>query len=121
MKKLLLLLTITLSLSCCNNDDDQPVNPMDQLPPETQTGEQTFGCMINGEAFVSLSFGSNSPSAFYQFVDGAYTLSISASKGGGNDLKSVLLGALDVPNITETNYLIRSEQSGNFVGKYLIG
>ena len=122
MKKLLLLLTITVTLSCCNkNDDDQPINPIDQLPPATQTGEQTFGCLINGEAFVPPSFGSNSPSAFYQFVDGAYTLGISASKGGGNELESILLGALDVSNIVEANYLLKSEQSGNFLGKYLIG
>tara|TARA_B110000259_G_C13993077_1_gene393317 strand:- start:1078 stop:1617 length:540 start_codon:yes stop_codon:yes gene_type:complete len=121
MKNLLLLLTITLTLSCCKKDDDQSTNPIDQLPPATQTGEQTFGCLINGEAFVPPSFGSNSPSAFYQFVDGAYTLGISASKGGGNELESILLGALDVSNIVEANYLLKSEQSGNFLGKYLIG
>ncbi|GLB53184.1 hypothetical protein NBRC110019_22240 [Neptunitalea chrysea] len=51
MKKLLLLLTITLTLSCCNNDDDTntPTNPIDQLPPITQTGANTFGFLVNGE------------------------------------------------------------------------
>ena len=40
------------TLSCCNNDDDKPQNPIDQLPPATQTGANTFGCLINGEPFV---------------------------------------------------------------------
>ncbi len=36
MKNLLILLTLTLALSCYNKDDDNPQNPIDQLPPETQ-------------------------------------------------------------------------------------
>lgn len=51
MKKLFLLLLTTFTLSCCN-DDDNPQNPLDQLPPATQTGANTFGCLINGEPFV---------------------------------------------------------------------
>jgi len=48
MKRILLLLLTTFTLSCCNNDDDNPQNPLDQLPPATQTGANTFGCLING-------------------------------------------------------------------------
>lgn len=50
MKKLILLFTISFTLSCCNNDDDNnSQNPIDQLPPETQTGANTFGFLVNGE------------------------------------------------------------------------
>ncbi len=52
MKRVLLLLLTTFTLSCCNNDDDNPQNPLDQLPPATQTGANTFGCLINGKPFV---------------------------------------------------------------------
>ncbi|TXD80791.1 hypothetical protein ESY86_19970 [Subsaximicrobium wynnwilliamsii] len=121
MKNLLLLLTITLTLSCCKKDDDQSENPIDQLPPATQTGEQTFGCLINGEAFVPPSFGSNSPSAFYQFVDGAYTLSIYGSISGGPNLKSINIGCLDMPLIQETNYTLRERITNNYFGNYNIG
>ena len=116
-------LLFTLSLLCCckNDDDGGRTDPIDQLPPATQTGEQTFGCLINGEPFVPPSFGSNAPNAFYQFVDGAYTLGISAGTGGGSELESVLVGALDINEIIESNYQLKSEQSGNFLGKYLIG
>lgn len=49
MKNILLLLTIIATFSSCSNDDDQPINPIDQLPPETQTGANTFGFLVNGE------------------------------------------------------------------------
>jgi hypothetical protein len=52
MKHFFLLVLTTFTLSCCNNDDDTPTNPIDKLPPETQTGANTFGCLINGEPFV---------------------------------------------------------------------
>ena len=48
MKTILILLFSFLFIHC-NNDDDTPVNPIDQLPPPTQTGENTFGCLVNGE------------------------------------------------------------------------
>ncbi len=49
MKNLLFLISLILTLSCCKNDDDQPTDPIDQLPPATQTGENTFGFLVNGE------------------------------------------------------------------------
>jgi hypothetical protein len=52
MKNLLLLLITTLTLGSCDKDDNKPQNPISQLPPETQTGANTFGCLINGEPFV---------------------------------------------------------------------
>ena len=30
----------------------KPTNPIDQLPAATQTGANTFGCLVNGEAVV---------------------------------------------------------------------
>ena len=121
MKNLLFLFTILLTLSCCKNDDDNPTNPIDKLPPATQTGEQTFGCLINGEAFLPDNFGSGRPNAFYQFVGGKYTLGISASNGRGNELKSVSIGAIDVEAITEIMYSLIEEDSGNYFGRYNIG
>ncbi|TXT34444.1 MAG: hypothetical protein FD136_331 [Chitinophagaceae bacterium] len=39
---------VLLSSSCRKN---KPVNPIDQLPPETQTGANTFGCLVDGGVF----------------------------------------------------------------------
>ncbi len=121
MKKLILLLFTTFALSCSNNDDDKPKTELEKLPPPTQTGAQTFGCLIDGKAFVPPKFGSNAPNAFYQFVGGAYTLSIGGSTSEAPNLKSVLIGAIDVPAIVTSSYQLKFEESGNFHSEYLIG
>lgn len=121
MKTIKLILPLLLLLATnCKNDDDAPTNPIDKLPPATQTGEQTFGCLINGEAFIPDSFGSGRPNAFYQFVDGAYTLVVRSSRGGGS-MESVGLSGIDIEPISENLFLLASENSGNFTGIYLIG
>ncbi|TMU50428.1 hypothetical protein [Flagellimonas algicola] len=121
--KNLLVLVFLATLTACNNDDNgTPDNPADALPPATQTGEQTFGCLIDGEPFFPES-GSNRPSAFYQFVRGAYTLGISAGRndGGGENFVSIGLGALDIEGLEVTTYLLISEGLGNFSGRYNLG
>lgn len=52
MRKLLLILITTFTLCSCDKDNDKPTNPVSQLPPATQVGANTFGCLINGEPFV---------------------------------------------------------------------
>ena len=58
--KILIFLTI-LSLVGCSKDDPKPPEPASLLPPETQTGANTFGCLINGKLLIprngSGSFG----------------------------------------------------------------
>ena len=49
MKKIFLLLLTTFTLSSCSNEDDKPTDPIDQLPPETQIGANTFGFLVNGQ------------------------------------------------------------------------
>ena len=49
MNKLLLLLTALLGLSQCKK---KTVAPLDQLPPATQSGANTFGCLVNGKVYI---------------------------------------------------------------------
>ncbi|GAA4352530.1 hypothetical protein GCM10023185_12330 [Hymenobacter saemangeumensis] len=50
MNKLLLFLTAAAALfSACGKDDPDPV---DRLPPATQTGANTFGCLVNGQPWT---------------------------------------------------------------------
>ncbi len=52
-KNLYFLLTLTLILSCCNKKDDDPtLPPIAQLPPATQTGANTAGCLVNGQVLL---------------------------------------------------------------------
>lgn len=52
------------STSCCTNDDNSSTNPIDQLPPATQTGKNTFGFLINGELVAIIN--TSKMSAIYQ-------------------------------------------------------
>ena len=48
----LLLLPLLIILFSCNKDDDKPADPVDLLPPATQTGANTAGCLVDGEPFI---------------------------------------------------------------------
>ena len=59
------LFSIFFFLQSCNNDDDNSSNdPIDQLPPATQTGENTFGFLLNG-AVINVT-NTNNIVAIYQ-------------------------------------------------------
>ena len=83
MKNIILILITTFTLSCCNKEDDNPQNPIDQLPLATQTGANTFGCLINGEPFVVTN--TSLQTAIYQ--DGG--LLIGGQKNINNNLTQV--------------------------------
>ncbi|WP_136465008.1 hypothetical protein [Flagellimonas onchidii] len=121
-KCLFFTLLLALATACNNDDNSTPENPADALPPATQTGEGTFGCLIDGKPFFP-SRGQHRPSAFYQFVRGAYTLGISASRktGSGENFVSIGLGALDIEGLEETTYLLDKRNSGSLHGRYLLG
>ena len=46
-----LFFALSLLAAGCK-DDDPELAPIDQLPPATQNGAYTFGCLVNGEARV---------------------------------------------------------------------
>ena len=59
--KTILLFAVFAFFNCSSNND----TPQDQLPAITQTGANTFGCVINGEVLIpkdgSGSLGGVSP------------------------------------------------------------
>ncbi|AMJ67044.1 hypothetical protein [Hymenobacter sp. PAMC 26628] len=60
--KALLLLSLALLLGCKKNEPA----PVDQLPPATQTGANTFGCLVNGVPWTPQGFdGSSNYSVSY--------------------------------------------------------
>ena len=48
LKTIVLLVLLAFTLINCTKSND----PQDQLPPITQTGANTFGCIINGEVLI---------------------------------------------------------------------
>ncbi len=51
-----LLLAALLGLSQCKHKNPSPAKPEDQLPPATQTGAGTFGCLLNGQPWKPSGF-----------------------------------------------------------------
>ena len=55
-------IVIFILLTGCEDCDDiiNPKTELEKLPPATQTGKNTFGCLVNGRAWLPTSeFGSN--------------------------------------------------------------
>lgn len=85
MKNLILLFALTLTLSCCNKDDN-PFLSKDQLPAETQTGANTVGCLINGQVYLPSQSGINSPiNCQYEYINNEFffIMSFSDDKNSG--------------------------------------
>uniref|UniRef100_UPI0040470895 DUF6252 family protein n=1 Tax=Mariniflexile sp. TaxID=1979402 RepID=UPI0040470895 len=53
--KLIVYSLMLMAVTNCKNEDDTPTSPIDQLPPATQTGKNTFGCLVNGKPFVVIN------------------------------------------------------------------
>jgi hypothetical protein len=91
MKKTLLLLFTTFALSCCNKDDDQPKTELEKLPPATQTGANTAGCLVNGVAFLPKGYVVTG-NLFCNYIDGEdFVLAISdRTMQGSSDIMRVV-------------------------------
>jgi hypothetical protein len=48
----IIFIAFVLMASGCKKNSNSNNSPVDQLPPATQTGANTFGCLINGQAFT---------------------------------------------------------------------
>ena len=75
---LLVCLVLVLSAAKCQKDNDPPEEE-DKLPPATQTGENTFGCKIDGEVWearLPLPFSLAGPSRLSggPGIDGSFSV-----------------------------------------------
>ena len=90
MKKLLFSFFVLLTFISSKCEDDTPKNPIDLLPPATQIGANTFGCLVDGEAFTPdgrpLSLINQ-----YTYSNNGYYFSVSGSKSGNGFFKSISL------------------------------
>jgi hypothetical protein len=92
MKTYIKIIIIALIFVSCSNDDNKPSNPVDQLPPATQTGAQTIGCLVNGVPFTDSGVMNN----FYQFINGEYFLVINWEM---NTSEGFMFGQIDLSKI----------------------
>tara|TARA_R110002073_G_scaffold161723_3_gene317375 strand:+ start:24165 stop:24704 length:540 start_codon:yes stop_codon:yes gene_type:complete len=119
MKTLKLFLFCTLLISAsCKNDDDTPTNPIDQLPPATQTGANTAGALVNGEAFLPNN-GSLIPLVL-NYIDGEdFTLGITNKVN--NLRKAIVISIYNTPLQVNQTYQLNTEFGANSkTGEYFI-
>ncbi|GAA3922430.1 hypothetical protein [Hymenobacter algoricola] len=69
MKRYLLYAALLLLTQCSKCKQDDPT-PEDQLPPATQTGANTFGCLVNGQVYTPSGY--NGTSNYAVLYDPAY-------------------------------------------------
>ena len=98
MKNLILLLLTTFVISCCNKgDDEQPKTELEKLPPATQIGANTAGCLVNGVAFLPKGYFTTGNLVCY-YIDGKdFTLGIRESiiQGGNENIRTILISSFN--------------------------
>ena len=95
MKNLLLfILTIFILSSCSNNDDKpKPKTELEKLPPATQTGANTAGCLVNGVAFLPKGY-LTAGNLSCNYIDGKdFSLRISERimQGSNDNIRTVFI------------------------------
>lgn len=101
--------TICMGASCCKKDEPlEPEQPT--LPPETQTGEDTFGCLIDGKVWLPKGGG------LLQTIERDYyygSIIIGANKRGTNGANERI--NINVTGIfSDTLFIIDNKNSQNF-------
>ncbi|MBS1580175.1 MAG: hypothetical protein JST29_11090 [Bacteroidetes bacterium] len=117
MKHIYSLLIITIFAISCSSCKKSTPDPVSQLPPETQTGANTFGCLINGVAFKPKGslFGPPSLQCAYQYLNGGYYFQLGAS----DDLHSISVGTDSLKIKENTTYqLLSFNNAGVASGQY---
>ena len=79
---LYLCLLVLTQCSHCKREDPQPAppqNPVSLLPPETQTGQRSFGCLLNGQLWTQAGSPLGGPLLTAQYFNQQLTVSANRS------------------------------------------
>lgn len=110
MKKLYHIIFSALFLAASCGKEDIPKTPLEQLPPATMEGANTFGCLVNGEAFIPNSIlGNPNPQIplNFSYHEESGTLKIIATmRDVNNTWRIKLFGVFDTKGLTD----IRSDK-----------
>lgn len=105
---LLLIAAAFLAASCKKDKVSQ-----DQLPPITQTGANTFGCLVNGKVYIPKGFsGTGTPvlKGIYEFFNGRPYLKIITEQYENGSFKGEIYFSID-SCISTGNYLLNERKN----------
>lgn len=117
----LLTLAVFIIFTTSQCKKNNPTNPIDQLPPETQTGANTFGCLIDGKVFIPKGDPLSGPikKAQYQFINGKQGFGVSGSqKQNDGSITLVGLGGDSISLSVGIFSLTKFNSSGKYYGGY---
>jgi hypothetical protein len=120
---LLFILSLSLLASSCKKHIVKPVNQLSLLPPATQTGANTFGCLVNGQAFTPNGNVFSGPEIQCNYIHtaGGYHLTVAAdNKINSNLIKGVLVGTDSLAITQGQTYSLKSFVAGNAMAWYKI-
>jgi hypothetical protein len=110
------LLTLCFVLQSCNKDDD---SSNDSLPPATQTGANTVGCLVNGEVFLPKNEGINPVVVVnYEFFNGEFFFGLTFKDQRGTIDEIVSLGTGYITLEENITYILdkNTTDDGDYVG-----
>jgi len=118
MKSVLILSLIIWGLAACKKD-------VDELPPVTQTGANTFGARVNGQLWVPQGFGVAQTASILEarFADGGSSVVINARNFGSSPtetefeiyLKDITASGTFLLNQFTDNYPNQSASYGYYI------
>ena len=125
MKKLIYLLVIAITLNCCSHhNDDQPVSEISKLPPATQIGANTAGCLVNGMAFLPRGYSPTSNLICYYNDGENFTLSIveRIMQGSNDNIRSIKVFSYNQNLQDNIGVVFPLKEHGNYSksGHYII-
>jgi hypothetical protein len=112
---ILFILSLTLLSSSCKKHIIKPVDQLSLLPPATQKGANTFGCLVNGQAFVPGGplFSGSHMQCNYIYTAGGYNFTVAADNDGNTLLKSIIIGTDSLAIAQEQTLIFKTSASGN--------
>jgi hypothetical protein len=116
---------ILMTSSCKKNNGSS-------LPPATQTGAHTFGCLINGQVFTpggGDGLGGGNLTAIFEYAyitpgitnPTGFVFAVNATdERNPNDITSIGFGFDSVIILPQTSYILQTRKAGQGGGQYFI-
>ncbi len=123
----ILIISIVFVCTSCDNDDNGSSNPIDQLPPATQTGANTVGALVNGDVLLPRGGGlSPNSTCFYQFLNNEYFFGLNFSDRSQSPIKGIGIVVFRIQLEEGQTYALNKNliNDGDFTGagaEYSIG